>query len=36
MKELIVNSYPKSSVTESIKTIRTNLRFSSVNKKIQY
>lgn len=35
MKELIVNSYPKSSVTESIKTIRTNLRFSSVNKKIQ-
>lgn len=35
MKELIVNSYPKSSVTESIKTIRTNLRFSSVNKKLQ-
>lgn len=35
MKELIVNSYPKSSVTEAIKTIRTNLRFSSVNKKIQ-
>ena len=35
MKELIVNNYPKSSVTEAIKIIRTNLRFSSVNKKIQ-
>lgn len=35
MNELVVNNYPKSSVTEAIKTIRTNLRFSSVNKKIQ-
>lgn len=35
MKELIVNSYPKSSVTEAIKTIKTNLRFSSISKKIQ-
>ena len=35
MKELIVSRYPKSSVTEAIKTVRTNLRFSSVNKKIK-
>ena len=35
MKDLIVNDFPKSSVTESIKTIRTNLKFSSVNKKIK-
>lgn len=35
MKELIVKNYPKSSVTEAIKTIRTNLRFSSVNEKIK-
>lgn len=35
MKELIVNNYPKSSITEAIKTIKTNLRFSTVNKKIQ-
>ena len=35
MSELIVKDYPKSSVTEAIKTIRTNLRFSSVNKKIK-
>ncbi len=35
MKELIVNSYPKSSVTEAIKTVRTNLKFSSVNEKIK-
>ena len=35
MRELIVNNYPKSSITEAIKTIRTNLKFSSVNKKIQ-
>lgn len=35
MKELIVNNYPKSSITEAIKTVRTNLRFSSVNKKIK-
>ena len=35
MKEVIVNSYPKSSVTESIRSIKTNLRFSSINKKIK-
>lgn len=27
MKELIVSRYPKSSVAEAIKTVRTNLRF---------
>ena len=35
MKELIVKNYPKSSVTEAIKAVRTNLRFSSVNNKIK-
>ena len=35
MRELIVNNYPKSSVTEAIKTVRTNLRFSSVAGKIK-
>lgn len=35
MRELIVNNYPKSSVTEAIKTVRTNLRFSSVGGKIK-
>lgn len=35
MRELIVNRYPKSSVAESIKSVRTNLRFSSINKKIK-
>lgn len=35
MKELIVNNYPKSSVTEAIKTIKTNLTFSTLNEKIQ-
>lgn len=35
MKELIVNDYPKSSITEAIKAVRTNLRFSSVNEKVQ-
>ena len=35
MKELIVNRYPKSSVTEAIKAVRTNLRFSSVNEKVR-
>lgn len=35
MRELIVNNNPKSSFAESIKTVRTNLRFSSVNKKIK-
>lgn len=35
MGELIVNNYPKSSITEAIKIVRTNLRFSSVNEKIK-
>lgn len=35
MKELIVNSEPKSSVAEAINKVRTNLRFSSVNQKIK-
>ena len=35
MNELIVNNYPKSSVTEAIKTVRTNLRFSSIEKDIK-
>ena len=35
MKELIVHNYPKSSVTEAIKAVRTNLRFSSVNENIK-
>lgn len=35
MKELIVNNNPKSATAEAIKTIKTNLRFSSVNKKIK-
>lgn len=34
MKEVLVNNYPKSSLTEAIKSIKTNLRFSSINKKI--
>ena len=35
MQELIVKNYPKSSVTEAIKAVRTNLRFSSVNEKVK-
>lgn len=35
MKELIINSCPKSNIAEAIKTVRTNLRFSSINKKIK-
>lgn len=35
MNEIIVNDYPKSLIAESIKTVKTNLRFSSVNKKIK-
>lgn len=31
--ELVVSKYPKSVVTESIKTLRTNLEFTSVDKK---
>ena len=35
MKEIIVNNYPKSSLTESMRSIKVNLRFSSINKKIK-
>ena len=35
MREVLINRYPKSSVTEAIKTVRTNLKFSSVNSKIK-
>jgi capsular exopolysaccharide synthesis family protein len=35
MRELIVNNYPKSSVTEAIKAVRTNLRFSAINEKVK-
>ena len=33
--ELILSKYPKSVVSESIKTLRTNLEFSSIDKKIK-
>ena len=33
--ELIINSDPKSAISESIRTLRTNLQFSSVDKKIK-
>lgn len=33
--ELVVSKYPKSVVTESIKTLKSNLEFSSVDKKIK-
>lgn len=32
--ELIVSKYPKSLISEGIKTLRTNLQFSSVDKKL--
>ena len=35
MKELIVNSKPRSSFSEAIKTIRTNLLFSNVGKELK-
>lgn len=35
MKEILVNNCPKSSLTESIKSIKTNLRFSSINNKLK-
>lgn len=35
MKELLVISKPNSSFSESIKTIRTNLKFSNINKKVK-
>ena len=34
-KELIVDHDPKSALSESIKNIRTNLQFSSVDGKVQ-
>ena len=34
-KDLIVNSRPKSAFSESIKTIRTNLQFSSIDKNLE-
>jgi len=33
--ELIINSDPKSAMSEAIRTLRTNLQFSSVDKKIR-
>ena len=35
MNELIIQSDPKSSMSEAIRTLRTNLQFSSVDKKIK-
>lgn len=35
LEELIVNNNPKSSFSESVKTVRTNLQFSLVNKSIK-
>ena len=35
MNELIVATNPKSSIAEAIKTIRTNLQFSSVDDKVK-
>lgn len=35
MKEILVKDNPKSALAESIKNIKTNLRFASINKKIQ-
>ena len=35
MNELVVESNPKSSISEAIKTIRTNLQFSSIDKKLE-
>ncbi len=34
-EELIVASRPKSGVSEAVKTIRTNLQFSSIDEKVQ-
>ncbi|MDD3341514.1 MAG: CpsD/CapB family tyrosine-protein kinase [Bacilli bacterium] len=34
-KELVIMENPKSSISESIRTIRTNLQFSSVGKKVK-
>ncbi len=35
MKEIMVKDNPKSALAESIKNIKTNLRFASINKKLQ-
>lgn len=35
MNELVVESNPKSSISEAIKTIRTNLQFSSIDKELE-
>lgn len=35
MEELVVKKYPKSSITEAIKNIKANLRFSSINEKVK-
>ena len=33
-KELVINNEPKSTISETIRTLRTNLQFASVDKKI--
>lgn len=35
MKEIVVKDNPKSAIAESIKNVKTNLRFSGINKKLQ-
>ena len=35
LKQIIVNNDPKSTYSESIRSIRTNLQFSSINKELQ-
>ena len=35
MRELIANNYPKSSITEALRTVKTNLYFSAINNKIK-
>lgn len=35
MTELVIQSDPKSAISEAIRTLRTNLQFSSVDKKIK-
>ena len=34
-KELVLNNDPKSIISETIRTLRTNLQFASVDKKLQ-
>ena len=33
--ELIVNTRPKSNISENIRTVRTNLEFASASKKLK-